>query len=89
MSPFQWNKTLKIYKPLSSKQNGLGFTKESKAEPLNYKRHQGFQIQINTNMNPDSDVALIVWLGMSLIETTLDKQVAAQLPYSMQCIAVL
>lgn len=89
VSPFQWNKTLKIYKPLSSKQNGLGFTKESKAEPLNYKHHQGFKIQINTNMNPDSDVALIVWLGMSLVETIQDKQVVAQSPYGMQCIAVL
>jgi len=40
-------------------------------------------------MNIDSNVALTVWLGMSLVETTQNKQVVAQSPYGMQCIAVL
>ncbi|WP_166960009.1 hypothetical protein [Yeosuana marina] len=88
VAPQNWNKTLETYEPMCAEQNGLGFTIESKVESLN-DQSQSIQLQVKTNMNIDSKVALTVWLGMSLVETTQNKQEAVQSHYGMQCIAVL
>ena len=88
VAPYQWNNTLERYQPLHPEQNGLGFNIESTVEPINVKS-KNIQLQKNTKIAPASNMALTVWLGLSLVETTLNKQEVAQLSYGMQCIAVI
>lgn len=80
--------TLERYQPLHPEQNGLGVNIESTLEPINVKS-KDIQLQINTKIAPAINMALTVWLGLSLVETTLNKQKTAQLSYGMQCIAVI
>lgn len=88
VSPFQWNKTQQMYQPKCPDQNGLGFKSESKVNVFNLKS-QEIQLHVAANTIPDNHVSVTVWLGLSLVETTQKKQDEAQLPHSMQCIAVL
>ena len=85
VSSFTWNISLEMYQPECPEQNGLGAVINSSIAPN--KKLQDFQIDINTNENINSNVALTVWLGLSSVETIHDK--LAQSYYGMQCIAVL